>query len=114
MRSANHGVWPSTTPQANNAAMATAGNFMGLFATSQAFRCDTSEEKDRTDAFRLFHTVRSAPQFPSVSAASLSVQPNLSPRWMDRRKGIRFPRLRDRQVSRKSRLPTPHEEDPAR
>src|SRR6267143_6470436 len=45
------GCRPSAMPQANAAAIATAGCLMALFATSQRFRCEMSVGRDRTDAF---------------------------------------------------------------
>src|SRR6266481_5763310 len=48
---ATAGCRPSTMPLAKAAAIATAGSFMALFATAQAFQYEKSAETDRTNAF---------------------------------------------------------------
>src|SRR6266446_5627980 len=48
---ATKGCGPSAIPLAKAAAIATAGSFMALFATAQAFQYEKSVETDRRNAF---------------------------------------------------------------
>src|SRR5207249_2012062 len=51
-RRATTGCRPNAMPTAKAAAIATAGSFMALFATAQAFQYEKSAETDRTNAFQ--------------------------------------------------------------
>ena len=70
---------PSKMPPENAAAIATAGILMSLFATSLAFRCDTSAGKDQTNALPKAHTDERASPPSAASAPNPSTPPNPSP-----------------------------------
>src|SRR5882672_7613330 len=88
---ATTGCRPSAMPTAKAAAIATAGSFMALFATAQAFQYEKSAETDRTNAFPRFRSRCSGPQSLLASEPTPLAPPNREPAWKDRRKDTQSP-----------------------
>src|SRR5208283_174814 len=75
---------PSHMPPANAAAIATAGSFMTLFATSPAFRYGKSAETSQTDALRQSHTYVLQILRTPACVPRLSELPDRAPTWQGR------------------------------